>query len=469
MIYAKIFQPCLGILFAVLFFPRLASFVPRQEIVTAQQNVFYVASSGDDSNPGTASQPWRTIQNAANTLMSGDTVYIRAGTFNERVLPQNSGSDSDHIITYAAYPGETVTIDGTGIAVPTDEGLIYVSGKNYVAISGLRVINSNDAGILVDNSGNILVEANYTYNTASSGIGVWASHDIIVDGNEVELANSNGMQESLTVAGTATFEVKNNLVHNGVAGYDKEGICIKDGASNGKVYRNQVHHTAAVGIYVDAWNKLTSNIDVFQNVVHDVSANGIALASESGGLLQHVRVYNNIVYHNQLVGIWLSGCCSIGAASHPMSDLKIINNTLYDNGWGLWGGGIAIDQNPDIQNVIIRNNLTSQNLSFQITIDPIVPTQTLTIDHNLIDGYRGGEGEIYGAYAVVGEPRFVNSSTADFHLQQNSPAINTGSSLDAPADDYEGHPRPQLSAFDIGAFEFVPSTRLYLPLAVKDR
>ncbi|HEY4722731.1 MAG TPA: right-handed parallel beta-helix repeat-containing protein [Anaerolineae bacterium] len=405
-------------------------------------------------------------------MTAGETVYIRAGTYPERVIPQNSGSDSDHYITYAAYPGETVTLDGSGLSVPTDEGLFFVNGQHYLRLSGLRIINSAYAGILVDHSSYISLEQNSTYNTASSGIGVWGSDHITIDGNEVELACSNGMQESLTVAGTDTFEVKNNHVHNGPAGYNKEGICVKDGASNGKVYQNRVDHTRAVGIYVDAWDKHTFNIDVFQNVVHDVSAMGIALASEQGGQLEHIRVYNNIAYHNQLVGLWVSGCCS-PPASHPITDIQIINNTFYNNGWEPWGGGIALDNNPAIQAVTIRNNLCSQNLSFQIAVDAAVPTQTLTVDHNLIDGYRGGEGEIYGEDHVEGDPLLANPSGADFHLQPTSPAIDTGSAVDAPADDFDRHLRPLdgntdgAAAFDIGAYEFSP-WRVYLPIVAKD-
>lgn len=45
--------------------------------------IYYVAKNGNDSNPGTESQPWRTIQKAAETLVAGDTVYIKAGTYNE--------------------------------------------------------------------------------------------------------------------------------------------------------------------------------------------------------------------------------------------------------------------------------------------------------------------------------------------------------------------------------------------------
>lgn len=41
----------------------------------------------------------------------------------------------------------------------------------------------------------------------------------------------------------------------------------------------------------------------------------------------------------------------------------------------------------------------------------------------------------------------------DFHLMANSPAMNKGSPSDVPAIDYDGRPRPQGSAPDIGAFE----------------
>ena len=429
--------------------------------------VYYVSPGGNDMNPGTITLPWQTIQKAADSLLAGDTVYIRSGTYHERVIPQHSGSDVDHPITYAAYPGEIATIDGTGIDVPTDEGLFYIAARDYLKVSDLRIVNSAYAGILVDNAGHITLEGNHTYSTTSSGIGVWGSHDLLIDGNHIERACANGMQESLTVAGTDTFVVRHNRIHN-IPGYDKEGICIKDGSSNGAVYRNEIYQTTAVGLYVDAWDKHTFNIDVYQNVIHDASSNGIALASEQGGLLEHIRVVNNIAYHNRWAGIWLSGCCE-GAASHPISDVQIINNTLVDNGWEPWGGGLAFDVNPAIQHVVVRNNLLSQNLSFQLAVDPVVPTLTLTIDHNLIDGYRAGEGEIYGDAPVVGAAQLVNVVAADFHLRPTSPAIDHGSAAGAPSDDFDGAHRPQdgdhdqIAAFDIGAYEF-GAWRVFLPV-----
>ena len=70
---------------------------------------YYVATSGNNANPGSFAQPWRTVQHAANTLLAGDSVIILSGTYVEKVAPQNSGQ-VDAWITYSAYPGDEVII-----------------------------------------------------------------------------------------------------------------------------------------------------------------------------------------------------------------------------------------------------------------------------------------------------------------------------------------------------------------------
>lgn len=51
-------------------------------------------------------------------------------------------------------------------------------------------------------------------------------------------------------------------------------------------------------------------------------------------------------------------------------------------------------------------------------------------------------------------PLFVDPAGGDFHLQPRSPAIDTGTSIGAPATDIEGYRRPCGKGFDIGAYEY---------------
>jgi parallel beta-helix repeat protein len=421
-------------------------------------DTYYVAPAGNDGWPGTLNQPWRTIQRAADTLAPGDTVYVKAGIYSERVTPSISGS-AGNVITYAAYQNDLVTIDGSAVALPSwGGGLFEISGLSYITVSGLRVVNvgpgDNDVGILVDSSDHVVISNCSTYNTASSGIAAWDSSDIVIADNEVELACNDGEQECITVANTDVFEIRNNHVHHGGPGsIGGEGIDAKDGSRNGKVFGNHVHHINRLGIYVDSWDKHTYAIEVYGNVAHHCAGDGFALAAENGGLLEDVVVFNNIAYANDHVGLTVGGWGEPGA-SHPMSDITVVNNTFHDNGRAGWGGGILID-NPEVTGLVIRNNICSENSDFQIANEAFAPNPT--VDHNLIDGTQAYTGAVNGADHQTGDPRFADAANADYHLLDGSPAIDNGSSTGAPVVDFDGSPRPFGAGHDIGAFEYGPS------------
>ncbi len=419
-------------------------------------SMYYVATTGTDSNPGTEASPWRTIQKAANTLVAGDTVYIRAGTYRERVIPKNSGTDAGHRITYTSYPGERATIDGKGVAVIQYQGLIHIEGKKYITISGLKVMNSAYYGINADTASNITVERNVTYKTASCGIGIWACTSVSVEGNDVSKACSSGQQESISVAQTSRFEVLNNHVHDAP---DKEGICLKDGSSYGKVSGNTVHHTPDVGIYVDAWERHTHHIEISGNVVHDIpEKSGIVVASEMGGLNENIRITNNIVYRCGYYGIAVSDY-GIGP-SKRIRRVEIVNNTLWGNGIP-WGGGITCP-NLEARSIIIRNNICSENSAFQIAVAAPLYNKAVKVDHNLINRFMGEEGEVRGTSYVEADPLLINPAKGDFHIGAASPAIDKGSKAKAPLYDFDGNSRPQdgdgdgTAGFDIGAYEATP-------------
>jgi len=478
---------------------------------------YYVDPGGDDAGAGTEQSPWRTLAKAAETAGAGDTVHIKSGTYAERLVPQNSGSDGAWI-TFTAYPGHTVTIDGQGVAIPYDPpwgGLVELSAKSYIRISGLEVRSSTAAGIFVwDSSSHVAIENNKTYDTFSSGIGIWGGNNIVVDGNEVELACNDGPEECITISGVDTFEIKNNEVHTGGPGNNGgEGIDAKEACRNGRIFGNRVHDLKGLGFYVDGWNANAGDIEVFANESY-ANGSGFAVCTENGGLLENTKIYGNVAHDNAGVGFWVAGWGSEGAA-HPlraievygnvsrnngdgmavygqvgahfenvglydnvvhhnltrglwisgpdtltaeplMLDLWIVNNTFYGNGSGDWGGGITVD-NLKAENLGLRNNILSNNLSFQIATGSnldIGGVTGLTIDFNLIDGFRGTEGEIRGESYVEGDPLFAGAAGSDFHILEASPAVDAASAEQAPAVDFDGNPRPQGQGYDMGAFEY---------------
>jgi alpha-N-arabinofuranosidase len=81
----------------------------------AQADIFHVAPTGKDTDPGTRTSPFRTIQHAADLAQPGDTITVHAGVYRERVNPPRGGESDRKRITYQAAPGETVEIKGSEI------------------------------------------------------------------------------------------------------------------------------------------------------------------------------------------------------------------------------------------------------------------------------------------------------------------------------------------------------------------
>lgn len=77
------------------------------------KRVYHVAKGGHDQNPGTKSDPFLTIQRAADLAQAGDRVVVHGGVYREWVRPRNGGWNEDSRIVYEAAEGEHPIIKGS--------------------------------------------------------------------------------------------------------------------------------------------------------------------------------------------------------------------------------------------------------------------------------------------------------------------------------------------------------------------
>ncbi|MGB9553517.1 MAG: right-handed parallel beta-helix repeat-containing protein, partial [bacterium] len=91
---------------------------------------YYVAPNGNDSNPGTAELPWRTIQKAANSVNPGDVVFVQPGDYQEDVSILRSGAPGNPIIFKANAPASEVKVKSFSV------GSWDPNATHYIVIDG---------------------------------------------------------------------------------------------------------------------------------------------------------------------------------------------------------------------------------------------------------------------------------------------------------------------------------------------
>lgn len=482
--------------------------ISANSILQGTGMTYYVSTTGDDNNSGTAELPWRTIQKAADSMRAGDTALIRGGVYEEFVTISSSGTSREGYITFQAYPGEKPIIDGSRLKIGSGKhALIQLRKASYVVIEGfeLRNLSSSSsseypAGIRVQDGGsNIHILNNNVHRLANTspdgnahGIHIYGNAslpltDIRVSGNQVHHLTL-GSSESLTISGNVDgFSVDRNFVHdNNNIGIDIAGFygacslpCL-DQARNGVVAENTVYNIdssinpaygggvhSAGGIYADG----ASDVIIERNQVYK-SDFGIEIASENQGkATQRITVRNNYVHHNDGAGILMGGSeQSNGGAEHN----RIENNTLFMNDQLKQGyGEITVQENASY-NEIVNNILYGQakqpmvlkwnesggdnrvdyNLYFREGGDKGEPWRWDGILYKSWEDFKRATG--FDAHSVFADPLFDRKDGAGISLTSGSPAIDRG--LNPKADygsgDYDGKARMKDGIIDIGASEF---------------
>jgi hypothetical protein len=450
---------------------------------------YYVSTTGNDMNNGTSlATAFRTINYAVNyaSLVGGDVINIKGGTYIERVIMTKSGTSANSRITIKNYNNEVVTLDGASLTwdyVDGVDGLFEIRSR-YVTLDGIRVINvvahANSAGILVrgPSTSFVTVIRCTTVNTRTSGIAIWGrtfgadysgATDIRIEANDISGAVNDGYHEHLTISqGVDRFEICWNKVHDQTL-EPKDinlpiGIDAKINVRNGKIYGNEVYKLyKSNGIYVDGWDAEAYNIDIYNNIIHNVDNTGIPIGAEEGGTARDIKVYNNLIYNTGANGLSVNGSNNtINNNANSVYDISFYNNTVY--GCSYYAAHVQnVNATP---NIVFKNNIFSQNVwSNAITVYS-TNANNVTVENNITNGAQNAW--ITGMQIKLGTnnnnniPNFAFIGGNNFRLAPNSPAINAATNTLVPTFDLDFVARPNGGAYDIGAYEYVASV---LPLS----
>jgi parallel beta-helix repeat protein len=412
--------------------------------------VYYVSPTGSDSGPGSATQPWLTLQNAANHVQAGDAVNVAAGNYAGFVMGWDtsiSGTASAPI-TFSAAAGAVINARNSH----TGDGIDLEPGCNYITIQGFTIQNPTGGGI------------------TRAGIRVTGSDGVIVRNNTADNCGTWGI---------FTSHANNVLVEHNTASHaqTQHGIYISN-ASVGPVVRgNTVFGNAGCGIHFNGdlsqgGTGVITNGIVEQNVVHDNGISGGSAINCDG--LQDSVIRNNLLYANHAGGIALFDIdAAAGATNNQVVNNTIINAADSRNAININSGSTG---NTLFNNIIFDLNSSSLRGAIAITSDS---QSGFLSDYNFLDPrflvndsaqtlsqWRATGNDTHSTPLTLSQMQslFGNYGGNDYTLATHSAAIDAGVSgllngsvlMPAPGNDLAGVSRPQGPAYDVGSYEATP-------------
>lgn len=449
---------------------------------------YYVATTGNDTNTGSAQAPWATPGYGSRQLQSGDTLIIRGGTY------QISEYDQDDLVPPSGTIIAWTTIRGESSNRPLIKGsqglraAIDIGGKQYVRIENLEITSELDTpysgglGQGIEAGGSAAGAADISHvvlqdldiHHIDSGAGINFSgdmHAVQVLGTQISHATMGGIvaPSSYDRGGWKNVVISNcylgysghfysGQVHDDVPLYERpDGFGIED--SDGPVI---IVDTTSEHNFGDGLDSKAGNTTIERCIVANNSCDGVKLWKGSG------RIVNTLIYGRGDGNTQATDWSPIVIGSTRSGDVFEIVNVTVDDEIGNSYTTIIQYDNPAVpHSLTIRNTIfSSRGLRAPVYLADSVQA---TLDHNLfympahssilVKGaveYTSAQVGALGSGNCYGNPLFVATgfgATGDYHLKTGSPAMNAGTAVGAPTNDLAGTHRPQGAGFDIGCYE----------------
>jgi hypothetical protein len=462
---------------------------------------FYVATNGDDRNPGTVAQPFGTLKKAIGALKPGDTLFVRGGEYDtvnglsngpNSAIP--SGSSWDQPVTIKAFPGEkpvfrryvpqgsryTEDQIRSGGHMPTFAECAAIGAASnypwncwqggteagglseiftYGTVGGYVIVMDNDDPnpsqyIIFDG---IDFDGRGITNTVHFYSG--ARHIRFQNGEIRNSIQSCVAQQASSQLIDTDLQFINMKIHHCGVPYDTNMIngtlARKHPAARYRhpwymhsggnwLVNSETYESAGTGLGPDGNNNV-----VIGNYIHDNSAQGIYIA---GG--NNWTICNNVFYNNGTVEIY-----HYSGGNHTICNNTIVAGPNEDvNLTGMFSNGVLLHNAS--WGSLYQNNIID---GFYYGVYNISWGAASTFSNNLIRNKPAGNAAFFnpGGTPTINQnnllnrnPGFVNPNVNDFHLAAGSPAIDAGKPVANLTTDIEGKPRPGGGAFDLGAYEY---------------
>jgi hypothetical protein len=416
---------------------------------------FYLATNGNDNNPGTSwDKAWATLNKCQSTLSSGDTVIIKNGFYGD--FRNSSTGAYTAWITYKASPDQNAVRFGSVYLNHSSPGVNYYhrfegivfDKADYKGTPPVYYININHANFVYFKDC-IIRGTGYRRNDDTTAVYINAN-DFTLDGCTIE-----GQDKSLDCGFQHGFRSADSSTNVTITGCDVRGCWrnLVDGY-NWSITHNTIHDSYQDGIFVQGNNNGDGQqLLIAYNHIYNFFVNSegdhtdLLQFGQTGSKIKNVIIRGNICHDTDHQAFWLNPPSGSGPC--------LVENNLVYNTWMAGGAGNDIhiaSHLGDNGTLIIRNNIFNAGL-MQTANGGVIDQLTGNIIKNLDIDW---DGTAEGVPVVCNNENYNviyrwGSHTTSHARGNHTVTLNSQSEFEALFNNYgQGDYTPAAGAVSVG-------------------
>jgi probable HAF family extracellular repeat protein len=341
-------------------------------------NLYVSATLGSDSNPGTPTAPFRTIQRAANLARPGTTINVSRGIYSETIKSSISGTATARI-RYVSVEKQKAIITRVG----TGGNTMWTVSGGYIDIDGFAL----------DGTGGTTTRVGIALTGGNSSVQNTLVHDVALNSGCDDQGGAGMVTHQYNGAAHSNYDFIGNVVHH-------------VGGGCGRIQ----------GIYHSSSGR------IINNVVYATSQ-GINLGHDDHNIL----VMNNTVFNNAGYGVRLGGCTESYNNGCPTSGIQIHNNIIYDNYGGIQGPIATEDKGNSVSNNLVYANGIDYSLASTGSANQ-TKTGMIAADPQFVNYIANGGGDyrLKSTSPAIGKGQTANAPAYDINGKARGAKIDMG-------------------------------------------